>query len=86
MMGRSPRKLKVEWLAAGAARYVTEGGDMLDHLCWRHYGRDWAVPELVLRANPGLAGHGAALPAGLTILLPPPPPAAAAKKLRRLFD
>ena len=54
-----------------AARVVTAAGDVLDALCWRHYGRDAAetVPA-VLAANPGLADADPVLPAGLVVELP----------------
>ena len=50
-------------------------GDVLDEVCWRHYGREDAVPA-VLAANPGLADAAPVLTAGLEIVLPdlPPPP------------
>ena len=44
--------------------------------------RDGDAVEAVLEANPGLADHGARLPAGLSIALPPEPPV----RLTRLFD
>lgn len=50
-------------------------GDVLDELCWRHYGREDAVPA-VLAANPGLAdAAGPVLEAGVSIVLPELPPA-----------
>ncbi len=56
-------------------RVRTIDGDVLDDICWRHYGREDAVPD-VLRANPGLADAQPVLPAGQVVLLPdlPPPP------------
>tara|TARA_B100001063_G_scaffold189162_1_gene179801 strand:+ start:115 stop:288 length:174 start_codon:yes stop_codon:yes gene_type:complete len=42
---------------------------MLDALCWRHYGRESAVRE-VLEANPDLADYGPVLPSGVKIELP----------------
>ncbi len=47
----------------------TGDGDVLDELCWRHYGREDAVPA-VLAANPGLAAADAVLPAGIEIEFP----------------
>lgn len=32
-------------------RYITKDGDMLDAICWRHYGRTRGVVEQVLEAN-----------------------------------
>lgn len=72
----------------GSATYTTVDGDMLDHLCWRHYGQEWDTVEIVLAANPGLAALGPVLPAGVTITLPyrqthPTPPTV---EVVRLFD
>lgn len=54
-----------------ANEYRTKRGDALDWICWRHYGRqNNRIVEMVLSANPGLAAHGARLPAGLVITLP----------------
>lgn len=64
--------------------YTAKAGDMLDWICWRHYGRTGLVPD-VLAANPGLEALGARLPAGTAVTLPDlPEPAAPA--LRRLWD
>lgn len=52
-----------------ATTYRTREGDMIDSICWRHYGRESAVTE-VLKANPGLADRGAVLPSGIQITLP----------------
>lgn len=52
-------------------RVVTQAGDTLDYLCWRHYGAtDNRVVETVLQANPGLAALGAVLPAGIEVQMP----------------
>jgi len=48
---------------------VTRDGDVLDDICWRHYGRVDGLPA-VLAANPDLAERPAVLPAGLLIRLP----------------
>lgn len=86
-MSRTPKPLAVERLTDGAARYITQAGDVLDHLCWRHYGREWDTTEAVLVANLGLAEHGPILPAGIAIVLPyiatDPTPR---RERRRLFD
>lgn len=50
--------------------YRTKAGDVVDWIVWRHYGRQAGAVELVLEANPGLADHGAALPAGVEVVLP----------------
>jgi len=49
--------------------YRTKDGDMLDRICWHHYGFESAVTA-VLEANPGLADYGPVLPAGILIRLP----------------
>ncbi len=50
--------------------YNTRAGDVLDWICWRHYGQRPRAVELVLEANPGLAEVGPLLPRGIKILLP----------------
>lgn len=50
-------------------RVITRDGDVLDDLCWRHYGRVDVLPS-VLEANPDLAQRPPVLTAGLVILLP----------------
>ena len=52
------------------AVYTTRDGDMLDWICWRHYGRTDGTVEAVLEANPGLADLGPVLPLGTEVLLP----------------
>lgn len=51
--------------------YVSKAGDVLDEILLRHYGAG-AEGHLaaVLVANPGVAKHGAVLPAGVAITLP----------------
>jgi phage tail protein X len=68
------------------AHYRTRSGDVLDAICWRHYGRESALVA-VLEANLGLASFGPHLPAGLLITLPAlaAPPSAAAATIR-LWD
>ena len=63
---------------------TTKDGDLLDWICFRHYGSTAMVPA-VLAANPDLAAQPPRLPRGVSILLPeqPPPPAPG---LRRLWD
>lgn len=51
---------------------VSAPGDVLDALCFAHYGREDAVVQ-VLEANPGLAGFGPVLPARLSIVMPADP-------------
>ena len=50
--------------------YITKDGDMVDLICYRHYGRTADVTEAVLAANVGLAARGPVLPAGIEIILP----------------
>lgn len=63
-------------------KYLTRDGDTLDWVCWRHYRRQSGAVEVVLKANPGLSGHGPALPAGLYLMLPDLPEPAAPAPLR----
>lgn len=49
---------------------------MIDEIAWRYYGAvDDATLRAVLSANPGIAGIGATLPAGVLIELPDIAPA-----------
>ncbi|BET29207.1 tail protein X [Wolbachia pipientis] len=50
--------------------YVSKESEMLDLICWKHYGFTNGVVELVLAENLGLAEYGSFLPAGLKIKLP----------------
>jgi phage tail protein X len=50
--------------------YITRAGDMLDLICWRHYGFHAGTAEAVLSVNYGLSAQPPVLPAGLTITLP----------------
>ncbi|MGL9719178.1 MULTISPECIES: tail protein X [unclassified Wolbachia] len=49
--------------------YKTKENDMLDFICWKHYGSSSGAIEVVLKANSGLAEYEL-LPAGLIIKLP----------------
>lgn len=51
-------------------RYRTKEGDVLDRVCWKHYGAQAGAVEAVLEANTNLTEHGEVLPAGLEIVLP----------------
>lgn len=64
-----------------AAKYQTRDGDSLDHICWRHYGRQSGAVEIVLEANRRLADIGPVLPAGLIIDLPDLPVPTATPKI-----
>ncbi len=50
--------------------YTTHQGDVLDWICWQHYGHERGTTEAVLRANPGLARQPVILPDGVMITLP----------------
>lgn len=50
---------------------LSEEGDTVDVIVWRHYGRQGdGLVELVLASNPGLAALGPVLPVGTHIELP----------------
>lgn len=49
--------------------YVSKGGEMLDEICFAHYGNDKQSDE-VIRANRGLEQQPFILPAGIEISLP----------------
>lgn len=51
--------------------YRTKENDMLDWICWKHYGFQSGAVEIVLKHNQELAESGSFLPAGLLIKLPP---------------
>lgn len=51
--------------------YVTKAGDTVDFIAWNYYsstGTD--LLEQLLNANPGLAGQGPILAAGIVVQLP----------------
>lgn len=50
--------------------YRTKENDMLDWICWKHYGFQSGAVEFVLKYNPDLAEYGSKLPGGLVIKLP----------------
>jgi len=50
--------------------YYTKENEMLDYICWKHYGYSSGAVEEVLLENPGLAEYASFLPAGLKIKLP----------------
>lgn len=58
-----------------ATTYRCREGDILDWICWKHYGRTRGAVEAVLEANSGLAEYDPHLPAGLKITLPDLSPA-----------
>ena len=55
---------------------VTRDRDTVDGAIWRERGLGTADLARVLTLNPGLAGRGAILPAGIEIRVPPPAEAA----------
>jgi phage tail protein X len=65
--------------------YRTSDGDMVDFICWRHYGVQSGAVEAVLEANEGLAAFGPRLPAGVLITLPVLRPVVELKTVR-LWD
>nr|VFK59878.1 MAG: P2-like prophage tail protein X [Candidatus Kentron sp. TC] len=69
-----------------ALTYRTKDGDVLDYLCWRHYGQQSGAVEQVLEANRGLAGKGVILPAGILITLPNLPTPVQEIRTIRLWD
>ena len=52
------------------AIYRTRDGDMLDFICWKHYGLQSGAVEQVLQHNPGLATRGPVYPENVLITLP----------------
>lgn len=50
--------------------YTTKEDDVLDAICYSHYGKTSGVVEQVLDANPGLCEYDVFLPAGVVIILP----------------
>lgn len=52
------------------ASYTTIDGDMLDNICFKHYGSATDTITPVYLANPALSAHGPVLHAGITIVLP----------------
>ncbi len=63
----------------------TQQHDTVDALCWRYLQRTQGVVEATLRLNPGLAGHGPILPAGLPVQLAQPA-GAATRRTVKLWD
>ena len=52
--------------------YRTKQGDMLDWICWHHYGKSPGYVEKVLEYNrdPRLSDQRSELPPGIIVLLP----------------
>ena len=49
--------------------YITKENDVIDWICWKHYGFTCGAVEELLRQNPKLAEYEH-LPEGLIITLP----------------
>ena len=64
--------------------YRTKDGDMVDHICYKHYGSGH-MTSVVLQENTGLAELGPVLPAGIEITLPQNSPQNPIKKPIRLW-
>lgn len=50
--------------------YVTQEGDAIDAVCWRHYGEAVRSVARVLDVNPHIAGFAQRMPRGVLITLP----------------
>ena len=50
-------------------KYIISEGEMLDQICFKHYGTIDVVEE-ILKWNPDLANYIGSLPYGMTINLP----------------
>lgn len=50
--------------------YQTRSGDMIDQLCFKHYGAVKGYINRIYEANPMLAQYPVKLPAGITIVMP----------------
>ncbi len=69
------------------AQYRTVAGDMVDQICWRHYGNHHSqTVAALLEANHGLADYGPLLPAGVVIELPDLPEPTTISGTERLWS
>jgi phage tail protein X len=50
--------------------YQTKENDVIDWICWQHYGFTNGAVEEVLKVNPEIAEYDDYLPEGLVIKLP----------------
>lgn len=66
-------------------KVISQQGDTVDALCWRHHGSTAAV-ERVLEANPGLSAHGPVLPMGTPVDLPDAAPDQNNDQIIQLWD
>lgn len=55
---------------SGNTIYTTSENDVLDAICFAHYGKTNGVVEKVLDVNRGLCEYGPFIPAGVEIVLP----------------
>lgn len=75
----------VQW-SLSMSDYITRDGDMIDWICWHHYGEQSGAVEAVYAANPVLVQYGPLLPAGLSIVLPELPKPVSTVKTVKLWD
>lgn len=66
--------------------YMTQEGDVLDALCYAHYGEEHRTTEAVLALNPTLANFPAVLPVGVVILFPDLQPSSPVQTQVQLWD
>ncbi len=66
--------------------YRAKDRDVLDAICWKHYGPRPGAVEAVLDANPGLADRGPVLAAGVLVHLPELPEPLRPVRTVRLWD
>lgn len=58
-------------MAGSDPYYLSEEGDTLDRIVWKHYGRQsGGIVEKVLEFNRGLAALGPILPVATRVVLP----------------
>ena len=50
--------------------YKTKQNDVIDWICWKHYGFTSGLVDQVIRVNPQIAEYDDFLPEGLLINLP----------------
>lgn len=51
-------------------QYRTKDGDVIDQICFEHYGQTADVTEAVMKLNAHLLAYGDHLPSGLIVQLP----------------
>lgn len=66
--------------------YRTKQGDVLDLICFRHYGKSSGAVELVLNENRKLPEHGSIIAEGTLITLPDLPSLEDETKQVELWD